>query len=75
MGIPPQLGGEQDIKTTVGFLLCIVGLAGIAVAQQLRVWVTDSQRGMQEGERVAVAGGKAEFQLDPMSFTTLIGAP
>jgi hypothetical protein len=43
--------------------------------KQLRVWVTDSQRGMQEGERVAVAGGKAEFQLNPMSFTTLIGAP
>jgi len=43
--------------------------------KQLRVWVTDSQRGMQEGERIAVSGGKAEFQLDPMSFTTLIGAP
>jgi hypothetical protein len=43
--------------------------------KQLRRWVTDSQRGMQEGERIAVSGGKAEFQLDPMSFTTLIGAP
>jgi hypothetical protein len=42
--------------------------------KEFRVWVTDSQRGMQEGGRIAAAGGKAEFELDPMSFTTLIGA-
>jgi hypothetical protein len=46
-----------------------------AEVRQLRVWVTDGQRGMQEGERIAVADGKAEFQLDATSFTTLISVP
>jgi hypothetical protein len=51
----------------------ITGLpAGV---KQLRVWVTDGQRGMQEGARIAVAGGKAEFQLDATSYTTLISVP
>jgi len=43
-----------------------------AGVKQLRLWVTDSQRGMQEGARVPVTGGKAEFQLDATSYTTLI---
>jgi hypothetical protein len=46
-----------------------------AEVKQLRAWVTDGQRGMQEGERIPVAGGKAEFQLDATSFTTLISVP
>ncbi len=44
-----------------------------AAVKQLRVWVTDGQRGMQEGPRIAVANGKAVFNLDATSFTTLIG--
>jgi hypothetical protein len=51
----------------------ITGLpAGV---KQLRVWVTDGQRGMQEGARIAVADGKAAFQLDATSYTTLISVP
>ena len=41
--------------------------------KQLRVWITDDQRNMQEGQPIAVSGGKAQFQLEPTSFTTLIG--
>ncbi len=44
-----------------------------AGVKEMRVWVTDSQRGMQEGARVPVTDGKAEFQLDATSFTTLLG--
>ena len=43
-----------------------------AEVKQLRIWVTDKQRGMQEGERVPVTGGKAEFTLDATSYVTLI---
>jgi hypothetical protein len=45
-----------------------------ADVKQLRIWVTDKQRGMQEGPRVAVTGGKAQFTLDATSFVTLISA-
>lgn len=41
---------------------------------QLRIWVTDAQRGMQEGSRIPVADGKAQFTLEAMSYTTLISA-
>jgi hypothetical protein len=40
--------------------------------KQLRIWVTDKQRGMQEGERIPVTGGKAQFTLDAASYVTLI---
>ena len=44
-----------------------------AGVKELRLWVTDSRRGMQEGARVPVEDGKAEFQLDATSYTTLVG--
>jgi hypothetical protein len=44
-----------------------------ADVKQLRLWVTDSQRGMKEGERIMVTDGKAQLTLDATSFTTLIG--
>jgi len=44
-----------------------------AEVKQLRIWVTDQQRGMQEGERIPVTGGKAQFTLDATSYVTLIG--
>jgi hypothetical protein len=44
-----------------------------AGVKELRLWVTDSRRGMQEGARVPVEDGKAEFQLEATSFTTLVG--
>jgi hypothetical protein len=51
-------------------------LTGLPPAvKQLRIWVTDSQRGMREGDPIPVTGGKAEFKLDATSFTTVIGAP
>jgi hypothetical protein len=45
-----------------------------ADVKQLRIWITDKQRGMQEGERIAVSGGKAQFNLDATSYVTLISA-
>ena len=46
-----------------------------AEVRQLRIWVTDQQRGMQEGDRIPVTGGKAQFTLDATSYVTLIGVP
>jgi len=46
-----------------------------ANVKELRVWVTDSTRGMEEGARIAVSGGKAEVKLDPTSYTTVISVP
>jgi O-glycosyl hydrolase len=46
-----------------------------AGVKELRVWVTDSQRGMEEGARISVAGGKAELKLEATSYTTVIGVP
>jgi len=42
--------------------------------KQLRVWVTDAERGMQETDRIAVIGRKAQFPLAATSYTTVIGA-
>jgi hypothetical protein len=42
--------------------------------KQLRLYITDSERGMQEGKSVPVVDGKAQFKLDAASFTTLISA-
>ncbi|HET6569398.1 MAG TPA: hypothetical protein VFG50_15630 [Rhodothermales bacterium] len=41
---------------------------------ELRIYVTDSTRGMQEGPRVPVSNGQAHFTLNATSFTTLISA-
>jgi hypothetical protein len=40
--------------------------------RQLRLWVTDAQRGMQELDRVPVTGGKAQFSLAATSYTTVV---
>jgi hypothetical protein len=45
-----------------------------AEVKQLRMWVTDEQRGMQEGAPIPVANGKAQFMLDAASYTTLVSA-
>lgn len=45
-----------------------------AEVKQLRMWVTDEKRGMEEGARVPVVNGKAQFTLDPTSYTTLVSA-
>ncbi len=42
---------------------------------ELRVYVTDAARGLQETGRVPVAGGTARLTLDATSYTTLLGAP
>jgi hypothetical protein len=44
-----------------------------ASVKQLRVWVTDTKRGMQEGPRIPVSEGKADVALDAMAYVTLIG--
>ncbi len=41
--------------------------------KELRVYVTDSQRGMKESARLPVASGTVQFTLDAASYTTLIG--
>jgi hypothetical protein len=45
-----------------------------ADVKQLRVWVTDTKRGMEEGARIPVTGGKAQFTLDQTSYTMLVSA-
>jgi hypothetical protein len=50
-------------------------LAGLPTElRQLRIYVTDGERGMKEGKRVPVINGKAQFMLEAASFTTLITA-
>jgi hypothetical protein len=46
-----------------------------ASVKELRVQVTDSNRGMEEGAHIPVVDGKAQFTLNPMSYTTLSSAP
>jgi hypothetical protein len=41
----------------------------------VRVFVTDSRRGMQDTGRVPVAQGTVEVPLDALSFTSLVGNP
>jgi len=41
---------------------------------ELRAWVTDATRSMQEQARVPVRQGRAELKLDATSFVTLISA-
>jgi hypothetical protein len=42
--------------------------------KQLRLWVTDAQRGMQESDRIPVTDGKAQFPLAATSYTTVVSA-
>ncbi len=42
--------------------------------KELRVYVTDSKRGMEESKRVHVSEGEAKFTLDENSFTSLTSA-
>jgi hypothetical protein len=50
-------------------------LAGLpANVKELRVWITDTTRGMEEEARVPVVDGKAELKLDATSYTTVISA-
>jgi hypothetical protein len=51
----------------------ITGLPGSV--KVLRTYVTDSARGMQQGGRIPVSDGRAEFTLEAASFTTLMSAP
>jgi O-glycosyl hydrolase len=44
-----------------------------STVKQLRLWVTDAQRGMQESDRISVTDGKAQFSLAATSYTTVIG--
>jgi O-glycosyl hydrolase len=44
-----------------------------ANVKELRVWITDSTRGMEESARIPVVAGKAEVKLEATSYTTLIG--
>jgi hypothetical protein len=46
-----------------------------AGVKEIRVFVTDSRRGMLEMGRVPVVHGKVKLPLDAMSFTSLAGNP
>ena len=46
-----------------------------ASLKEVRVFVTDSRRGMQDTGRVPVARGTVEVPLDALSFTSLVGNP
>jgi hypothetical protein len=51
-----------------------VTLTGLpAGIKDLRVYVTDEKRGMKEGDRIPVANGTAQFNIDILSYTTLVG--
>jgi hypothetical protein len=41
--------------------------------KELRVYVTDATRKMEEGARIPVVNGSASVVLEPTSFTTLVG--
>ncbi len=56
--------GTERIATMTGFP------AGV---NDLRVWVTNAERGMQELERVTVSGGKAQVLLPATSYVTVTG--
>ena len=43
--------------------------------KQLRLWITDAQRGMQELDRIPVNDGKAQFSLAATSYTTVVSEP
>jgi hypothetical protein len=45
-----------------------------ATVKQLRLWVTDAQRGMQELDRIPVTDGKAQFSLSATSYTTVVSS-
>ncbi len=45
-----------------------------ANVKELRIYVTDSKRGMEEGKRVRVSDGEAKFTLEEFSFTSLTNA-
>lgn len=50
-------------------------LSGLpASVSTLRRFITDATRGMEEGERISVQNGRAEFTLSPASYTTLLNA-
>jgi hypothetical protein len=40
--------------------------------KEMRVFITDAKRSMQEGMRIPVTSGKTEFTIEKMTFTTLI---
>ncbi|MGO8678931.1 MAG: hypothetical protein ACLQVX_24085 [Limisphaerales bacterium] len=46
-----------------------------ASLKEVRAFVTDSRRGMQDTGRVPVAQGTVEVPLDALSFTSLVGNP
>jgi hypothetical protein len=43
--------------------------------RELRVYLTDATRKMEEGARIPVVNGSASLVLEPASFTTLVGTP
>jgi hypothetical protein len=50
-----------------------VNLTGLpAGIKELRVYVTDSKRGMEEGKSVRVSDGKAKFTIDEFAFISVI---
>jgi len=51
-----------------------ISLSGLPDSlKELRVYITDGQRGMKELDRIPLANGTAKFMLETASFTTLIG--
>ena len=46
-----------------------------AGVKEMRVFVTDQRRGMQETGRVPVVQGTVQLPLDGMTFTSLAGNP
>ncbi|MEO8561194.1 MAG: hypothetical protein ABI601_03905 [bacterium] len=56
------------VNTNASRTAVLTGLP--SAVKSLRIWTTNGQRAMQEGARVPVRGGRAEFKLDAASFVT-----
>jgi hypothetical protein len=53
-----------------------VTIEGLPVGvNELAAYITDAARGMQPSGRIPVADGRAQFTLDPASFTTVVSSP
>jgi hypothetical protein len=61
------------VNNGAGRTATVSGLPGSV--KEMRIFVTDNRRGMQETGGVPVVQGRVELPVDAMSFTSLTGSP
>ncbi|MFZ1977285.1 MAG: hypothetical protein WAV76_04970, partial [Bacteroidota bacterium] len=68
-------GGNYVIHIVNNGASRTIHLSGLpASVKELRVYITDSKRGMEEGKRVRVSDGEAKFTIDGFAFTSVVSA-